>query len=234
MWANRAAVLLAIVVLGWPFSVSAQRSHGSFLSKLQIEPIPGTERDFQLLSDFAYRDPQDRMWTAPKGAIVDGASIPRAFRLLFGGPWDGRYKEASVIHDHFCKTKSRPWQDVHRSFYSAMRANGVDETKAKLMFAAVYRFGPRWTGENESFKVCSRELAEQRAVSFEDTLAMCNDPRSGRGRLVWMPEESYADWASLVTATNGGAALADIETLVTRQLDAEPEAKQLRARRLID
>ena len=25
-----------------------------------------------------------------------------------------------------------------------MRASGVDETKAKVMFAAVYHFGPRW------------------------------------------------------------------------------------------
>jgi hypothetical protein len=30
-------------------------------------------------------------------------------------------------------------------FYTAMRCSGVDEQKAKVLYAAVYNFGPRWS-----------------------------------------------------------------------------------------
>ncbi len=33
---------------------------------------------------------------------------------------------------------------VHRTFYTAMRASSVDVWRAKVMYAAVYHFGPRW------------------------------------------------------------------------------------------
>jgi hypothetical protein len=92
-------------------------------------------------------DPKGKKWDAPKGVTVNGASIPQAFWSIIGGPWDGKYREASVIHDYYCDTRSEPWQDVHRTFYTAMRANGVEEVRAKMMYAAVYRFGPRWNFE---------------------------------------------------------------------------------------
>src|SRR5690606_6494125 len=58
--------------------------------------------------------------------------------------FEGPYRNASVIHDVACDQKQRPWRDVHRAFYTAMLAAQVDPIKAKIMYGAVYQFGPRW------------------------------------------------------------------------------------------
>jgi hypothetical protein len=75
---------------------------------------------------------------------VDGASIPRRLWALIGGPFEGRYRKASVVHDVECQTKANRWRDVHLMFHSAMLCDGVHPLKAKIMYGAVYHFGPRW------------------------------------------------------------------------------------------
>lgn len=129
------------------------KNPNSFIGTIQKEKYPGNHT-YKLLSDFTFIDPNGRVWTAPKGAIVNGASIPGDFWGIIGSPWAGRYPEASVIHDHFCQTKSRHWKDVHRVFYEAMIANKVKAIKAKLMYYAVYRYGPRWTDTEKNFQTC--------------------------------------------------------------------------------
>jgi hypothetical protein len=101
-------------------------------------------RDMILLKEFRYIDPDGKAWIAPAGATVDGASIPQIGWSVIGGPFEGKYRDASVIHDVACQEKSRPWQEVHRAFFFAMLANRVEPWKAKVMYAAVYHFGPRW------------------------------------------------------------------------------------------
>src|SRR5262245_32434634 len=56
-------------------------------------------RQLRLLEDFAYVDPRNKAWVAPKGAVVDGASIPRALFSIVGGPLEGQYRNASIVHD---------------------------------------------------------------------------------------------------------------------------------------
>src|SRR5262249_13191170 len=58
---------------------------------------------------------------------------------------EGKYRDASVIHDVACQLRQRPWELVHLTFYNAMRAAEVDWTLARIMYAAVYHLGPRWT-----------------------------------------------------------------------------------------
>ncbi|WP_334503515.1 DUF1353 domain-containing protein [Bradyrhizobium sp. AZCC 1678] len=101
-------------------------------------------RTAMLLAPFAYVDPQGKEWVTPAGWKVDGASIPWPLWSLIGSPWTGKYREASVIHDYLCDTRKESWTSVHWTFYTAMLANGVNEIQAKLMYVAVYRFGPRW------------------------------------------------------------------------------------------
>jgi hypothetical protein len=101
-------------------------------------------RNTELLVDVTYTDPAGKMWSAPKGFISDGASIPRAFWSIVGGPWDGPYRNAAIVHDHYCVTKSEPSLAVHRMFYAACRAEGVSEVKAKVLYTAVRIGGPRW------------------------------------------------------------------------------------------
>ena len=104
-------------------------------------------RDMTLVEPFAYVDPRDARWDASAGAVVNGASIPRAFWSLIGGPFEGRFRNASVVHDVACVVRDRPWQEVHRMFHDACRCGGVGAAKAATMYYAVYQFGPRWTVE---------------------------------------------------------------------------------------
>jgi hypothetical protein len=102
-------------------------------------------RNMQILQDVHYYAPDERDWFAPKDSVVNGASIPKAFWSIIGGPFEGKYRNASVFHDVACDQRKAAWQDVHQMFYNAMRCSGVGESKAKIMFAAVYEFGPKWT-----------------------------------------------------------------------------------------
>lgn len=115
----------------------------TFVGRVVAEWLPDG-RKMRLLEDFGYYDDRGLRWDAPKGSIVDGASIPRIAWTPVGGPFEGLYRYASVIHDVACDQKDRPWQAVHEVFYSAMLAAGEDPLRAKVMYGAVYHFGPRW------------------------------------------------------------------------------------------
>lgn len=97
-----------------------------------------------LVEPFAFTEDSGTKWVAPKGSIVDGASIPMIAWSVVGGPFEGKYRDASVIHDVGCTERSRTWEATHLAFYKAMLVGGVPEGKAKVMYAMVYHFGPRW------------------------------------------------------------------------------------------
>src|SRR5438105_7544384 len=101
-------------------------------------------RTMTLLSELRYTDPQGVAWIAPAGSVVDGASIPRSLWSVMGGPFEGKYRNASVLHDVAYEQHNRPWQDCDRMFYNAMRCSGVGAVEAKTMFYALYRFGHHW------------------------------------------------------------------------------------------
>ena len=101
-------------------------------------------RNMQLTQRFAFIDPRGKEWVAPNGSVVNGASIPGSLWSVVGGPYEGQYRHASVIHDVACEEMTSKWDDVHNMFYEACRCGGVSEAKAKTMYFAVYNFGPRW------------------------------------------------------------------------------------------
>lgn len=117
---------------------------GGFEGDIVVKWDDADGRTMILVQPFAYIAPNGVRWEAPIGARVDGASIPQFAWSIIGGPFEGRYRKASVVHDVACDTKARSWQSVHEAFYTAMLAAGVDSVKAKIMYAAVYHFGPRW------------------------------------------------------------------------------------------
>jgi hypothetical protein len=86
---------------------------------------------------------------APRDSIVDGASIPRVLWSVVGGPLEGQYRNASIVHDVECDRKQEDCDAVHLMFYEACRCGGVSETKAKLLYSGVYYFGPQWTVATE-------------------------------------------------------------------------------------
>ena len=101
-------------------------------------------RNMRLEKPFGYVNSKGQTWTVPAGAETDGASIPKAFWLTHP-PFTGKYRSAAVIHDYYCRVQTRSWQTTHNVFYEAMRTAGVDDRTAKVMWGAVYNFGPRWS-----------------------------------------------------------------------------------------
>ena len=45
-----------------------------------------------LLKKFSFKDPDAQEWAAPAGAVIDGASIPRALWTIVGSPYTGDYR----------------------------------------------------------------------------------------------------------------------------------------------
>jgi len=124
-------------------ATTSSASYGSCSDPVDVRLDPDGRR-VHLLVDVSYVDPAGTHWLAPKGSTVDGASIPRPFWSIIGGPWEGRYRFASILHDVACDERKRPWDQSATMFYDAMRCSGVSESKAKVMYYAVYEFGPHW------------------------------------------------------------------------------------------
>jgi hypothetical protein len=120
------------------------------------------DNKMRLLEDVAYIDPDGGKWTVPKGYETDGASIPKAFWSVIGGPLEGPYREAALIHDWYCDYKTKPWKDVHRVFYYACRAKGVADLKAKTMYAAVRAGAPKWGKDASTCDGCHKNKPYQR------------------------------------------------------------------------
>ena len=131
--------------------LQAEDGFGAFQGDLVVK-LRDDGRTVELVRPFAFTDPAGKTWSVPAGAMVDGASIPQTFWSVIGGPFEGKYREASVIHDYYCDHRSETWQNVHLVFYNGMRANGVGTLTAKIMYAAVYNFGPRWVEVEASHK----------------------------------------------------------------------------------
>ncbi len=116
---------------------------GVFSGDPQLKALPDG-RNFELLERFVFVDRKKRVWTSEKGSKVNGASIPRMFWSTVGGPMEGQYRNASILHDTSCENHEETWKDVHRMFYEGCRCGGVPEVQAKLIYGAVYNWGPRW------------------------------------------------------------------------------------------
>jgi len=101
-------------------------------------------RNMILVTELRYTDPKGEVWVAPAGSVTDGASIPRYLWSIMGGPFEGQYRNAAVLHDVAYGEHNRPWQDCDRMFYYAMRCSGVNEVEAKTMFYALFKFGHHW------------------------------------------------------------------------------------------
>ena len=118
---------------------------GSVQAEWLLPPTKGdTFRDMRLLAPFGYIDPRGTHWDVPAGYITNGASVPWGLWNIVGGPFDGPYREAAVIHDFYCDKKDRPWEDVHKMFYEAALARGTSESVAATMYAGIRFGGPRW------------------------------------------------------------------------------------------
>lgn len=114
-------------------------AHGAFSGNPKAEWLsePGDDRRMRLLEEFWYRDPAGRVWRAPAGSIVDGASIPAPLWSVVGSPYTGEYRRASIVHDVACNDATVSRRDADRMFYSACLAGGCSIAQARILYAGV-------------------------------------------------------------------------------------------------
>jgi hypothetical protein len=145
------------------WTLGAEQSHKwGFYSGLPETRWDPDGRSMTLLNELRYTDPEGVVWTAPPGSKVDGASIPRSLWTFMGGPFEGKYRNASVLHDVAYEKQGRPWQECDRMFYNAMRCSGVGPVEAGTMYYSLYKFGRHWKFEvKRAKKVKSSELLAQ-------------------------------------------------------------------------
>jgi Protein of unknown function (DUF1353) len=118
---------LALATLVHSVPVHADTSHGSFSGNPVVEFLPDG-RKIKLRESFSYTDPDGNLWSVPVNYVADGASIPRGLWTPVGGPLDGPYRDASIVHDYYCENFDtywnedyrRDWKSVHRAFYEGL------------------------------------------------------------------------------------------------------------------
>ena len=135
---------MATFALGWPTRARAL-DPGTFSGNPEVRFREG--RIVELLRELRYRDPRRTVWRVPRGFMSDGASIPRFLWSLAGGPLDGPYRDAALVHDCYCESMERTWAATHRVFYDAMRSRSLSQSDATKKYWAVFYFGPRWNDD---------------------------------------------------------------------------------------
>ena len=123
-----------------------QEGTARFTGNLHVEMMEDG-RLMRLLTEFGYIDPAGETWPVPQGTVTDGASIPRPLWAIVGGPFEGGYRKAAVIHDYYCDVRTRPWPTVHRMFYDAMLSANVGARQAQILYYGVRLGGPRWNAQ---------------------------------------------------------------------------------------
>lgn len=168
-------------------------SHGYFSGNPKTEWLtnPDTEdRNMQLLEDFSFTDPYGRVWLAPIGSIVNGASIPRPLWSTVGSPYTDDYRRASVVHDIACASTVISRKDADIMFYHACRAGGCSPVQARVLYAGV-RIGA-WALSNlpetslSSEKLLFRKLI---AVPFAEESFLKNKLADISNEMLGLPDE---------------------------------------------
>lgn len=133
----------------------------------------GNGRDIELLADFKFWDLSGEVWVAKKGSVANGASIPQVFWSYMGGPFSGKFRNASIIHDYYYTVRTRTKEAVDQNFYEAMLVSGVRKSKAWVMYKAVRWFGGHWEvktpsgcidGDTINFENCVQNSGEKPAL----------------------------------------------------------------------
>lgn len=124
-------------------------SANSFSGAIQVEFVLPAKpddnfRDMKLLNAITYVDPRGVKWEVPAGYVTNGASVPWGLWNIVGGPYDGPYRDAAVVHDYYTDFKTRSWEDTHRMYYEASIARGISETRAGVMYAGLLVGADRW------------------------------------------------------------------------------------------
>lgn len=161
------ALLLITVLAASPRCFAQSQSKGHFDGSLILRPNPDG-RNMTVVEQFSYTDWNGHTLTAVPGFVSDGATIPRAAWSIIGGPWDGKYRQAAVIHDVGCETHKFSWKITDRMFYEAMIDSQVPQYLALTMYYAVLTGGPRWELVATKTASTADQLDNEIAISKEE------------------------------------------------------------------
>jgi len=188
-WMMIGAVVLAGCASGhgphWT-SIAEQSHKWGFYSGAPVTKWDSDGRTMTLLSELRYTDPKGEVWVAPAGSVVDGASIPRSLWTIMGGPFEGKYRNASVLHDVAYDRHDRPWEECDRMFYNAMRCSGVSRVEAGTMYYALYKFGHHWKFEVRKAKALKPKEAKALARNEEFPRAIPVNPGEIKDARDWI------------------------------------------------
>jgi Protein of unknown function (DUF1353) len=98
------------------------------------------DRKMSVLRDFSFKDPAAKVWRAPAGSVIDGASIPRALWTIVGSPYTGDYRRASIVHDVACDqagSDEKKRRAADRMFFHACRAGGCSIWQSIVLYLGV-------------------------------------------------------------------------------------------------
>lgn len=153
-------------------------------------------RSLRLTRPFIYTARCGKVWTAPVGAISDGASIPGFLWRFVGTPLVGKYRNAAIIHDYYCARRIEEARAVHEMFYEAMLASGVSGLDALKFYYGVRIGGPSW----DELTIANNRLASSDA-----------DPAA----LAVVARDEAAE-REVATRVGAGASLASLDASATR------------------
>lgn len=161
-----------------------------------------------LIADFGFSEARTgRVWTAPRGFTIDGASIPRALWTIVGSPFTGDYRRASIVHDKACVDfpvdgPQRKAADV--MFQAACRAGGCGYWQAQVLYMGV-RIGSRWAkqslvGDDDGIWLDTPPEDERLQAEFRE---MARELRARSSGLVEGDSETAVEQADEVLARHG-------------------------------
>ena len=147
--ADFSSALLRVSSLAWrspPRTLRSEEGAGAdFGTYVGLPPhieLLADGRRVRLLKPLCYVQSEGSNWPVPAGVELDGASIPRFAWSLIGGPFEGLYRDASIIHDHYCAVRSR--RGAPRTACSRRDALQQRSRSRQRSCTRLYRFGPRW------------------------------------------------------------------------------------------
>lgn len=155
---------------------------GHYIGVPKVELLPDG-RLMKLDSEFGFVSASGATWRTPPGMETDGASIPRFLWPIFGGPFEGKYRDAAIVHDWYCSVRSRPWEDTHLMFHEAMLVSGVSQQRARSLYLGVRFGGPRWS---------KMDVENVRRLAEGSDYITIDDPFGDVGDDLARPKRSYA------------------------------------------
>ena len=111
-----------------------------FVGAMHTEWLPDG-RLMRVLEAPVFTDSKGRRWTIKQGRIIDGASIPRPFWSITGGPYEGLYRTPAGLHDDAYNTLGVAKLDADLMLLEACLEMGCPRELAQVLYEGVRLFG---------------------------------------------------------------------------------------------